>query len=263
MTRRESDPELLRQIGAAAQQAGLGEHRTRYWWAPPLNNPRGMTLLVVGSLWVSPLLSRPVQPVAVIGCSLVLAIVAGPIVGELLYGAIQRSRRLDLFEHGLTVARRGELRVVRYADTSVGQRLVEHRSRGSLLWTSYRYTLTDTAGRQCTVTGRFERPAEWGQAIQQAVAQTQLPAAVAAISAGQRIDFGKFWISEQQLCLGGAVRSWSEILDLYIAKTSMRLVLKDRFVPRTVTFRWTTNYGLFVALAERYARGRTIVATDC
>ncbi|MEZ0362951.1 DUF6585 family protein [Mycobacterium sp. pUA109] len=250
--RRDSDPELLARIHAAAAQAGLGAHQARYWWAPSFNVPRGMALLILASLWVPTLTRSPVQAVEVIGWAIPLVVIGGAIVGELLYGAIQRSRRLDLFEHGLTVARRGRLQVVRYADTSVVERIIKHGGTKAY-YTSYRYTLVDTTGAEFRITSRTERPTEWGQTIQNAVALAQLARAVAAVDGGQRLDFGVFWITAGQLGRGADAWSWSEILDLSVHQLSVRLVLKDRFRPVTVDIRRIPNFRLLIALIERYA----------
>ncbi|MQY06207.1 DUF6585 family protein [Actinomadura macrotermitis] len=252
-TRVHDDGQSARRAADAAAREGLGLHRAAYpaKQAPPLNPSAriiGAVVLALGAVGVLALFlsgqSVPAVMLAVpVGVATFVYVMSWP------RPTGYEGARLDLFEHGLTCAMRGELHVVRYDRTSVLQDIVRHTQSGI---TSYTYTLTDTGGRRFHLTGMFTAPDEWGPAIQQGVTTAQLPRAVAALRAGERLTFGDIWLTAREVGSGQKGVPWAQVQDVKIHDGVVRIKVAGRWRALTTALvRWTPNFFVFLTLAQR------------
>ncbi|WP_433195554.1 DUF6585 family protein [Nocardia sp. CA-107356] len=239
---------------------GLGRHRATY--------------LPVAVRWRR---YRTMGIVTAVGWGLLLvSVIGGFVVGQIFAGVFavmfsarllwdlgrlwhfekrNRGSRLELYQHGLTVAFRGEVRVCRYDMTSVLQNIVRHTEYGSTTHISYAYTCVDITGAKVIVRSGFERSNEWGPAIQRAVTDAQLPRAAAALDAGQRLDFGDIWMTADLVGSGGKSMPWSRIEETRVRDGLVGLRVAGQWRALTTTpLRYVPNFFVFLALAEDLRR---------
>jgi hypothetical protein len=160
--------------------------------------------------------------------------------GRWLVGTAARrtgGARLDLYEHGLTVAVQGEIHTVRYDSTSVRQHCAGH-------------ALTDVDGRPVPC-GRFRDAQRWWPEILRAVTAAQLPLALAALDNGERLSFGTLWMSRERLGSPHLSAPWTLIQRIEVRSGSLQLTIDgtrhDLGTPATDI----PNLTVVRALAER------------
>ncbi len=142
--------------------------------------------------------------------------------------------RLDLYEHGMTVAVNGRVHVVRYDSTCV---FLESAAQPGDLAAAPVRTVTDVGGQQVGLCGRtrrgvpgiascgggFRDAEEWGARIQRAVIEAQLPRALAALGKGERLAFGEIWLTRQEIGSGEVSARWPLVQRLEIHDGSVGL----------------------------------------
>lgn len=134
--------------------------------------------------------------------------------GRWLVGTATRrtgGARLDLYEHGLTVAIPGEIHTVRYDTTSVRQRRTG-------------YALTGVDGRPVPC-GRFRDAQRWWPEVLRAVTAAQLPRALAALDNGERLTFGTLWMSRERLGSPRLSAPWTLIQRIEVRNGSVQLTI--------------------------------------
>ncbi|MEU0503994.1 DUF6585 family protein [Nocardia sp. NPDC005998] len=244
----------------AAVGAGLGAHRASYLpVAPGWRRYRGM-VIVTAVGWA--VLLGSMAGGFVVG-EIFAGVFAVMFSGRLLWDLVRlryfegrnRGSRLELFQRGFVVAFRGEVRAFRYDTTSVLQNIVRHNGYGTTIRITYAYTCTDVTGAKVVVRSGFERPEEWGPAIQQAVTDAQLPSTAAAIDAGQRLDFGDVWMTSGLVGSGGKSVAWSEIEEIRVRDGLVSLRVAGQWRALTTTpVRYVPNFFVFLALAQDLRR---------
>ncbi|WP_234430514.1 hypothetical protein [Streptomyces sp. NRRL F-4489] len=208
MPRTRGEELLLARISAAAGRAHLGRRLATY----PVTayRPRTGPFRAVRRL---PGLVRPGRP------------------------AGRPNARLDLYEHGLTVAVKGRIHIVRYATTSV----FRHRARprraplagptapaGTAVPCAAApavvHTLTDVERKRLVLYGgpvdgdpEDGGPADggaraWERELERAVVRAQLPGALAALDRGERVVFGDVWMTRERVGSGaGCGTPWAQV----------------------------------------------------
>ncbi|PQM46534.1 DUF6585 family protein [Mycobacterium talmoniae] len=248
-----ADSQWPARIDAVARQADLGEHRGSHRWTLIWNRPLILALILLGGAAIG--LVSVGAPAAAILATIPAVVIGG---GYALHAAANRGARLDIFERGITVVQRGKLRVVRYDDTALWQNIVDyHHTLGSQR--RYSYRLRDTSGAKFTITGNFQQPTEWGPTIQRAVTDAQLPVAWAAIMAGQRLEFGRIWVTAQQVGTGTSGWPWSRVSDITVTNGTVNVRSEER--PKLLVYeavRQIPNFFVFLALTERLRAARPI-----
>ncbi|MVU81547.1 hypothetical protein GPX89_30440 [Nocardia sp. ET3-3] len=182
-------------------------------------------------------------------------------LGSLRYRGRNRAVRLDLFESGF-VATRGEgLRVVRYANTAVRQRIVHYVRTNE---TYYRYWVTDINGATLLLRENFVDPQQWGPAIQVGVTDVQWPDVWADLESGRRVEFGSLWLSNTEIGSDRYSEPWAEIKQIKIAPNRIRIDVEGKpGLPGPAT-ETVPNVYLFRAVADRLCsiHGRAGVVTQ-
>uniref|UniRef100_A0AAU2UXM6 Transposase n=1 Tax=Streptomyces sp. NBC_00003 TaxID=2903608 RepID=A0AAU2UXM6_9ACTN len=134
--------------------------------------------------------------------------------------------RLDLYEHGMTVAVKGRIHVVRYETTSVFRHSTRPRGT-SLSGTTLIHTLTDVQGKRLVLHGSPEGgdARAWEHEVRRAVTRARLPGALAALRRGERVSFGDIWLTTEQVGSGEMCTPWPQV---------QRITMTEGFLTVTV-----------------------------
>ncbi|UQA91974.1 DUF6585 family protein [Streptomyces halobius] len=178
--------------------------------------------------------------------------------------------RVDLYEHGMTVAVNGRIHVVRYDTTSVFQydttsvfqnstRHPHGSARIGTTRTYTTYTLTDVEGKRVVLHGvpensdaeEAEESEEWGHEIQRAVARAQVPRALAALDKGERLTFGDIWLTREKVGSGEVSARWQQVRRCEIEKGAISLDIDGNWHGMGPTVSRIPNLLVFCALVER------------
>lgn len=224
------DELLLARISAAAGRAHLGRRRATYQGAT--HTPHAVPARAVLGLLAFARYGRPCAAKA------------------------SAHARLDLYEHGMTVAVGRRIHLVRYDTTLVLQksvRLPQAPARGA---TTRALTLTDIEGRQVELYGGpVDGAAEkWVPEIQRAVTRAQLPGAWAALDAGERLAFGDVWLTREEVGSGAVSARWPQVRRMEITQDTVRLTL-DGSGHNLATGATVPNLFVLRALVERLQAG--------
>ncbi|MFI6011434.1 DUF6585 family protein [Streptomyces sp. NPDC051243] len=155
--------------------------------------------------------------------------------------------RLDLYEHGLTAAGAGRIRVVRY-DTTVVRRRRVLSPQGIVR----ALELVDVDDERIVLRcGDFARAEVWGAEIRRAVTAAQLPRALAALAEGARLDFGPVWITRDEIGSRGTSLRWARVQRIEVLNGSVAVRSADRWQVWGTVASGIPNLGVLHALAER------------
>ncbi|AJT63058.1 DUF6585 family protein [Streptomyces chattanoogensis] len=229
---------LLARISAAAGREHLGRRRATYGVAA---HP-------------TPAHAAPVR-----GIRALLAFVR---YGRSFAAKARADARLDLYEHGMTVAAKGRIHVVRYDTTSVFQKSTRHHPHVcGRVGTTRAYTLTDVDGKRIVLyvgpregDGEDGGAADWWLEIRRAVTHAQLSLALAALDAGERLTFGDVWLTRREVGWGEVSARWPEVQQIEITHGAICLDVggsghrRHRTGP---TVSEIPNLFVFCALVER------------
>ncbi|MFK0290477.1 DUF6585 family protein [Streptomyces sp. NPDC090442] len=160
--------------------------------------------------------------------------------------------RLDLYEHGMTVAVKGRIHVVRYDTTSV----FRHRTRprgSSPAGAALLHTLTDTERKRLALHGGPEGgdARDWEHQIQRAVTRAQLPGALAALHRGERVSFGDVWLSGTHIGTGERCTPWARVQRIGVAEGFLVLTIDGAQHRCGPAMAGIPNLFVFWALVER------------
>ncbi|MFJ9850154.1 DUF6585 family protein [Streptomyces sp. NPDC101150] len=161
--------------------------------------------------------------------------------------------RLDLYDHGMTVAVKGRIHVVRYDTTAVFQETPRHPHGSPRAGTPRAYTLTDIAGKPIVLHGRPEDSdvEEWEAEIRRAVIQAQLPQALAALGRGERLTFGDVWLTLEEVGSGELSARWPQVQRIERKNGTIRLNIDGNWHKLRPTETEIPNPFVFCALVER------------
>ncbi|MDF3288100.1 DUF6585 family protein [Streptomyces silvisoli] len=172
--------------------------------------------------------------------------------------AQRAATRLDLYEHGMTVAVNGRIHVVRYDSTSVFRAYASHQDHH--LET---YAVTDVHGQQVALCGRPERgltriascggfhDAEvWQPEIQRAVTEAQLPRAMAALGKGEQLAFGDIWLTKEKVGSGQVSARWPLVERIEIHNGSVELNIAGKWHGLGTVVSEVPNFFVLRALVE-------------
>ncbi|WP_234439752.1 DUF6585 family protein [Streptomyces bicolor] len=214
-----ADELLLARVSEAAGRARLGRRRAMY--RAPVAEP---------GVWRA----------AVAGVRHLLRTGGGP-------GAGAGRARLDLYEHGLTAAGAGQIRVVRYDATVVRRRRV--LSPPGIVRA---LELVDVDGERIVLRcGDFGRAEVWAPEIRRAVTDAQVPRALAALAQGARLDFGPVWINRAEIGSRGTSLRWARVQRIEILNGSVAVRSADRWQVWGTVSSGIPNLDVLHALAER------------
>ncbi|MFB9832732.1 DUF6585 family protein [Actinoallomurus acaciae] len=241
-------------INEAARRERLGGHRATYP-AVLVSSTRlrvGGAVAAVGA--VLALIGLATGNIALVILGLIFAVIFGFQFGRLaLLNRQKEGQQLLFFDEGLVcVGVGGQIFVRRWDSTTVYQNTVRHYRNGAYVRTSYSYRLIDATGQTLGLAGGFHRPEEWGQAIQQAVTDAQLPRAVTAILGGESLSFGDISLNRETVWASGKSVPWTRVQEIKVKDGRVSLRVEGKWLALTTTMvRSIPNFFVFYALAER------------
>jgi hypothetical protein len=213
---------LLARISAAAGRADLGRRYATY--RAPRTEPGTRWAAAVGA-----------------GVRHLLRTGGRPVTGA---GA-----RLDLYERGMTAFTGGRIHVIRF-DTTVMRRLRVLSPRG----VTCALALVDVDGERVVLyRGHFGRPGEWWPEVGRAVADAQVPRALAALRRGARLAFGPVWITGDEVGSRGTALRWTQVQRIETLDGSFAVHAADRRRVWVTAASGIPNLCVLRALAEHLA----------
>src|SRR5262245_23884112 len=162
------------------------------------------------------------------------------------------AKRLHLFERGLILAdASGPVACYTWDSLSVLQAITQRYVNGVYVGTTYIYTLLTRDGKKVKVTNFYEKPTEWGPAIQMSITRAQLPSVLAALESGAPVTFGPLVINRGGIATGSKSLRWDEIKEIGIQQGYLRIKKSSGWS------RWSTkpvsqipNFFVFLAAAD-------------
>ncbi|MCK7625873.1 hypothetical protein MUU72_22680 [Streptomyces sp. RS10V-4] len=164
--------------------------------------------------------------------------------------------RLDLYEHGMTVAVQGRIHVVRYATTAVFRQCARPRG-GSPAGAAVLHTLTDVEHRRLVLVGgpAGGDPRPWEHELPRAVLRAQLPGALAALRRGERVCFGEIWLTREGVGAGALCAPWQRVRRIGVQEGFVVLTLGGQRHRLGPAVSGIPNLFVFRALAEQCRTG--------
>ncbi|MFG2721824.1 DUF6585 family protein [Streptomyces sp. NPDC048416] len=159
--------------------------------------------------------------------------------------------RLDLYEHGMTVAVGARIRVVRYDTTSVFRPSAPPRCSAPA-GTGLVHTLTDIEGKCLVLQGGLGGGAllSWEYELRRAVTRAQLPRALAALHRGERVSFGDLWTTADHMGSGTLRTPWHQVQDFGVRQGVLTVTTGGRERGLGTRVSKVPNLFVFRALAE-------------
>ncbi|MFE6924043.1 DUF6585 family protein [Nocardia sp. NPDC057663] len=252
-----SEVDVARHVAGVAAGAGLGSHRAAY--APTViawNRIRtvgaiaGVALAATvlafvidqaGLAWITGLIA--------IGASFGFALDAAQ---AWWHERETAGNRLAIYDHGVVAVVGGRTGVARFDSTTVLQKIVRKRANGGPVITACTYTLTDPAGQHFVIDSSFVHADQWGQWIQQAVTEAQLPQALAAVQSGHRLGFGDIWLTASEIGARNKSVPWHQVQGLRTVSGYAEISVEDRwFGLNSTSIADIPNFFVLHALVER------------
>ncbi|MFV8126984.1 DUF6585 family protein [Streptomyces syringium] len=235
-------------ISAAVERERLGRHQTTY-------HAENRGLVVPGVLAAAFMVLTGIGITApnmyqVAVCGLLTAVFAGLLLGARY--ANRRYAQLQLFDQGLIVVDSdGQPTACRWDALLVRQKVVDHYHYSVLQGRSHAYTLKGPDGETLLHPGVIAHPEHWGPAIQDAVTETQLPVALAAVRRGETVSFGDISVSRDTVTAYGRSVTWEQIQQVTVEAGILSLNVAEKRRPLTsMKVSQIPNFFVFHALAE-------------
>lgn len=241
---------LTQLVHLMAEYLRLGAHRQTFLAAPVSDTfvrGCGIVAACLGSVAVI------TGGVGSIGGGTAVGVVAMIPAGLALYrGQLNnrnRSARLDLFEHGMTVYRKGEqVAGFRWDTAEVRQQVIPFQNAAHV---EYSLEMSGPDGSHARFDEtRFAEGREWARAIQSAITATQLPGAVTTIDEGGTARFGAIALNLDALIFAGKSYPWDHI-QLIDARSGLIRIKVDGGWVSLAPVGTIPNFYIFNELAER------------
>ncbi|GAA2320795.1 hypothetical protein GCM10009853_093780 [Glycomyces scopariae] len=223
-----------------AAQAGLGHWQTAY---RPRPTRIAVPLTVAGVIYIAVVACLAGSNLLANGFGLIMLAIFTVFIGLGVLNLAHMKRRsgagdeLHFFEHGLIIKGPKTLvSVFHWDDALVYQRLFHYPQTGL---TTYNYLLTDDANAPIaigdpkgaassalvnldgdladfTLGAAFDRPDQWGPAIQSAITNAQLPNVLARITSGEKVRFGRLALTRHALVVEGTTIPWTDLQQITV-----------------------------------------------
>jgi hypothetical protein len=233
-------------VVATAQRENLGVYRMSY-------RPQRVKAIALIGMFIFGILGL----VIVIGLFFIVMAFMTPNLNSK-----RAAKRLHLFERGLILAdASGPVAFYRWDSISVLQAITQRYVNGVYVGTTYVYTLLTRDGTKVKVTNFYEKPQEWGPAIQASITGAQLPNVLAALDSGADVPFGPLVINRGGIATGSKSLRWDEIKEIDIRQGYLRIKKASGWS------RWSTkpvsqvpNFFVFFAAANHLRQANPLPA---
>ncbi|MFG2287606.1 DUF6585 family protein [Streptomyces sp. NPDC048595] len=160
--------------------------------------------------------------------------------------------RLDLYEHGMTIALKGRIHVIRYDTTSVFHTSIRPPHDPAGAGALGVHTLTDIEGKRVVLYDGPVHGAEelWAPEVRQAVLRAQLPRALAALDQGERLTFGDIWLTREEVGSAEIAARWLQVRSLEVEHGAVRLDMDGTWHTLAATASTIRNLFVLRALVE-------------
>lgn len=241
---------LTQLVHLMAEYMKLGAHRQTFLAAPVSDTFVRGCGIVAACLGAVAVMTAAVGAVGGgIAVGVVALVPAGLAVHRGHLNNRNRAARLDLFEHGMTVYRKGE-RVAgfRWDSAEVRQQVIPFQNSAHI---EYALEMSGPDGSSARFDEtRFAEGREWARAIQSAVTATQLPRAVDTIDEGDTARFGDVALNLDALIYAGKSYSWDHV-QLIDARSGLVRIKVDGVWVSLAPVGTIPNFYIFNELAER------------
>jgi hypothetical protein len=145
----------------------------------------------------------------------------------MVVGYLQSRQSIQVFEHGFTYIKSGDVRVVRWdAIETVRCQAVRMRVNFIPVGTLYTYTIQATGGETIKLTNSVGKVAKLGALIQAEAFKQLLPRALETYSAGGTLQYGKLSISQAGIGNGKEIAPWAQVKSVQVSNGFI-LIKKD------------------------------------
>jgi len=139
----------------------------------------------------------------------------------------------------------------------VWQRITRNYTNGVYTGTTFKYTVQRVDGVEVRITQQFRNGMQLGTQIQREATSRLTPAALAAVNAGQTLQFGPFSVSRQGLATPKGLIPWNEVQQ--VSANRGLVVIQQRGQRKSKTYGMVykvPNLYVFFNVANAIAKGQ-------
>lgn len=140
------------------------------------------------------------------------AVAAGDLGAErATYTGLLRRHRVSLHERGMVIRRGGAVLTFRWENVRIYRIMAGRSGFFVVSKVRYRYRFFAPSGASDKVGPGFPHLREWLPTVHSAVLSAQLPAALAAATAGEAVDFGPVGLTAREVRVRSKAAPWSAV----------------------------------------------------
>jgi hypothetical protein len=265
-------------VDEAARQAATGERRAVF--RPGQASPWYPVVVLVPVLLLDAFILYMVYLMGMLGSVVGAVIVCAafvvlPVAGMWIASKDARSgQELHIFDQGAVLrGPKGRVLPYRWADTRLLVSAVR-RTEGA---TTYSYALLNLTqppvamGRNVVLLSvlggatEAENPGDlvraplfaqmdvWGPMLEEGITRTHLPAVLAELAAGRRVEFGPAAVTADGLVVDGAETRWNEITALSVENGHLTVKRSGRFFRSSLRIAYVPNFLVLAAVVRHYS----------
>jgi hypothetical protein len=187
------------------------------------------------------------------GTLLLPLIALGVGIAFLVVGYLQSRQSIQVFEHGFTYIKSGDVRVVRWdAIESVRYQAVRVRVNLIPVGTLYTYTIQTTGGETIKLTNNVGKVAKLGALIQAEAFKQLLPRALETYNAGGTLQYGKLSVNQAGVGNGKEILAWAQVKNVQVSNGYILIKKDGKWLNwASVAIAQTPNSFVFLALVDR------------
>lgn len=174
-------------------------------------------------------------------------------------GALMPARKVTVYPDGYVDEFRGKTSVVRWTEIkTVLQKIVRYYGYVGPIGANYAYVVTLMDGRTLTYANPLPDIAGFGDILQKAVTQIQLPKVITAVDAGEAVSFGRLTLMRDGIKFQGILYMWDMIDKVFLNAGLINVRLKGANLATgwpTQKVHDTPNVFVFLGLVSHYFGG--------
>jgi hypothetical protein len=135
-----------------------------------------------------------------------------------------RRRRVSLCERGMVIGRGGSVLTLRWENVRIYRIMAGRTGFFIVSRVRYRYRFSGPSGTSGTIGPGFPHLREWLPTVHSAVLSAQLPAALAAATAGEAVEFGPIALTAREVRVRGKAAPWSAVKRVKITQGYLHIL---------------------------------------